>query len=163
MRSQAKHAGLQTLHTKRSSSRRMAIIEHMGSQADISCINERGISGEPPVSLVKQCLRTVYQMRSLTIHQACSCNSLGLISRLLSATASSPLALTAPDVVLWRKRLKDGNGEGDSVSRLVHHLLGQQPGLRVVDVLVLRVFHPDVPPHAIAMCPVLPLEGGLNA
>jgi hypothetical protein len=85
-----------------------------------------------------------------------------VVDRLLSATASSPLVLTAPDVVLWWKRLKDGNGEGDSVSRLVHHLLGQQPGLRVVDVLILGVLHPDVPPHAIAMRPVLPLEGGLN-
>ncbi len=45
----------------------------------------------------------------------------------------------------------------------MHHLLGQQPGLRVVDVLVLGVLHPDVPPHAIAMRPVFPLEGGLNA
>jgi len=85
-----------------------------------------------------------------------------LINRPLSATASSPSALTAPDVVLWWKRLKDWNGEGHSVSRLVHHLLGQQPGLRVVDVLILGVLHPDVPPHAIAMRPVLPLEGGLN-
>lgn len=85
-----------------------------------------------------------------------------LINRLLSATASSPSALTAPDVVLGWKRLKDRNGEGNSVSRLMHHLLGQQPGLRVVDVLVLGVLHPDVPPHAIAMRPVLPLEGGLN-
>ena len=73
------------------------------------------------------------------------------------------MALTAPDVVLWWKRLKDWNGEGHSVSRLVHHLLGQQPGLRVVDVLILGVLHPDVPPHAIAMRPVFPLEGGLNA
>ena len=68
-----------------------------------------------------------------------------------------------PDVVLRWQRLKDGNGEGDSVSRLMHHLLRQQPGLRVVDVLVLGVLHPDVPPHAIAMCPVLPLESGLDA
>lgn len=86
-----------------------------------------------------------------------------LIDRLLSAPASSAWAVTAPDVVLWRKRLKDGNGEGNSVSRLVHHLLGQQPGLRVVNVLVLGVFYPDMPPHAIAMSSVLPVEGGLNA
>ena len=86
-----------------------------------------------------------------------------LIDRLSSATASTPSVATAPDVVLWWKRLKDGNGEGNSVSRLVHHLLSQQPGLRVVDVLVLGVFHPDVPPHASAMRPVLPLEGGLYA
>lgn len=86
-----------------------------------------------------------------------------LINGPLSATVSSPSALTAPDVVLWWQRLKDGNGEGHSVSRLVHHLLSQQPSLRVVDVLVLGVLHPDVPPHAIAMRPVLPLESGLNA
>ncbi|KAA6424103.1 MAG: hypothetical protein FRX49_06062 [Trebouxia sp. A1-2] len=68
-------------------------------------------------------------------------------------------ALSAPDVVLGWKRLKDGNGEGYSVSGLMHHLLGQQPGLRVVDVLVLGVLHPDVPSHAIAMRSVFPLEG----
>ena len=45
----------------------------------------------------------------------------------------------------------------------MHHLLGQQPGLRMVDVLILRVFDPDVPPHAIAMRPVLPLECWLDA
>ena len=45
----------------------------------------------------------------------------------------------------------------------MHHLLGQQPGLRMVDVLVLRVFNPDVPPHTTAVYPVLPLESGLDA
>lgn len=45
----------------------------------------------------------------------------------------------------------------------MHHLLGQQPCLRVVYVLILGVLDPDVPPHATAMCPVLPLESGLDA
>ena len=68
-----------------------------------------------------------------------------------------------PDVVLWGKRLKDGDGEGNSVGGLVHHLLRQQPGFRMVDVLVLRVLHPDVPPHAAAMGPVLPHKSCLYA
>lgn len=46
--------------------------------------------------------------------------------------------------------------------RLMHHLLRQQPSLGVVDVLILRVLNPDVPPHAIAMSPVLPLERCFN-
>lgn len=45
----------------------------------------------------------------------------------------------------------------------MHHLLGKQPGLRVVDVLILRVFNPDVPSHAIAVRPVLPLKSWLDA
>ena len=67
-----------------------------------------------------------------------------------------------PDVVLRGQGLKDGDGEGHSVCRLMHHLLRQQPGLRVVDVLILGVLHPDVPPHAIAVRPVLPLKRCLN-
>ena len=45
----------------------------------------------------------------------------------------------------------------------MHHLLRQQPGLRMVDVLVFRVLHPDVPPHAVAVRPVLPKKGCLYA
>ena len=44
---------------------------------------------------------------------------------------------TVPDIVLRGQGLKDGDGEGNSVGWLMHHFLGQQPGLRVVDVLIL--------------------------
>lgn len=45
----------------------------------------------------------------------------------------------------------------------MHHFLGEQPGLGMVNMLVLGVLHPDVPPHAAAVSPLLPLEAGLDA
>ena len=48
--------------------------------------------------------------------------------------------------------------KGDRVGRCMHHLLGQQPGLRLVDLLVLKVFDPNVPTHAAALRHA-PLQG----
>ena len=67
-----------------------------------------------------------------------------------------------PDVVLWWQRLKDRDGEGHAVGGLAGHLLGQCPQLRVVDVLILRVFHPDVPALGVAVHALPPLKGRLN-
>lgn len=68
-----------------------------------------------------------------------------------------------PDVVLGGERVKDGDSEGNLVALLAHHLLGQQPGLRVVHVLILRILHPDVPLHGSPMRPILPLKPRLHA
>lgn len=69
----------------------------------------------------------------------------------------------APDVVLGGQRLKDGDGEGEAVLWLAHHLLGKHPGLAVVDMLVLAVLHPDVPLHGVAVRAIAPLERWLHS
>ena len=55
--------------------------------------------------------------------------------------------LSSPDEVLCGQGLKNGDCEDKALRLFPHHLLGQYPLLTMVDVLVLRVFHPDVPLH----------------
>ena len=66
-----------------------------------------------------------------------------------------------PDIVLGRQRLKDGDGEGHPVRRLVCHLLGQGPQLCVVDVFILGILNPDVPTLRVAMRALSPFKGWL--
>mmetsp|Transcript_29084 Transcript_29084/g.91049 ORF Transcript_29084/g.91049 Transcript_29084/m.91049 type:complete len:573 (+) Transcript_29084:1267-2985(+) len=72
---------------------------------------------------------------------------------------AEPAVGEGADVVRGREGLEERRGEAELL-RLERLLLGQGPQLLVVDVLRVRVLHPDPPRLCAAVQPVAPLEGG---